>query len=578
MTLSRWLFAAAVLAAVPSFAEGMAAVSPAEGASVPLLSELKKAYFATPRDARRAKFADRTERQRMCGDGCKPLKVAFSWQGGEAPFDFRIVRADGREFVRTNLAARAFSIGDFEIAASYRWSVTDRTGTSFTRSFTTEAAAPRFLDGGKVPNVRDLGGRIGLGGRRIRQNLVFRSAGLNENAHRICTTEKEALEGPDGAVKKLVVADAREAIAALKPFESAPGRLPMPRMDLHHEWRVCKFLDNWGEGDALAALRAFKSVDEPIKGVTPVAMRMDERGFLSFPERGSGTAFLRQEIEVEEDCAIPISAAADWFWALAVNGKVVRNYLVAGNGVGDVVGPSHRILLHLKKGRNLIAVVIEAGSMGWCWVSRPDWDAVPAKALPHEIQRLGDVERGVLYRTKGFRPGETRIDDANRDFWLKKLAIRTDIDLRSSEECYGMTHSPLGGTVRWVHVSSSAYGGMANEGGRKSFAAVFRIFLDPENYPIDFHCIAGQDRTGAVAFILNALLGVGEDELAKDWEATGFWNPSFTFVHSSLYDKLVPVFDALEGATLCERVECYVKSLGFTDDDIAKFRRIMLEE
>lgn len=576
--VSRWLFAAAVLAAAPSFAEGVAAVSPGEGVSVPLLSEFKKAYFATPRDVRREKFADRTERQRMWGDSCKPLKVAFAWNGGEAPFDFRIVCADGREFVRTNLAVRTVSIGDFEIAASYRWSVTDRAGASFSRTFTTEAYAPRFLDGGTVPNVRDLGGRIGLGGRRIRQNLVFRSAGLNENAHRICTTEKEALSGPDGAVKKLVVADVREAIAALKPFESAPGRLPMPRMDLHHMWQVCRFLDNWGEVEALAALREFKSVDEPIKGVKPVAMKMDENGFLSFPERGTGTAFLRQEIEVEEDCAIPICAAADWFWALAVNGKVVRNYLVDGNGAGDVVGPSHRILLRLKKGRNLIAVVIEAGSMGWCWVSRPDWDAVPAKALPHEIQRLGDVERGVLYRLKEFRPGETRINDANRDFWLKKLAIRTDIDLRSSEECYGMTGSPLGPTVKWAHISSSAYGGMANEGGRRSFTKVFRLFLDPENYPIDFHCIAGQDRTGAVAFILNALLGVEEDELAKDWEATGFWNPGLAFVHSSLYDKLVKVFDGYEGATLCERVERYVKSLGFTDDDLAKFRRIMLED
>ena len=43
------------------------------------------------------------------------------------------------------------------------------------------------------------------------------------------------------------------------------------------------------------------------------------------------------------------------------------------------------------------------------------------------------------------------------------------------------------------------------------------MFLDPANYPIDFHCIAGQDRTGAVAFILNALLGVEEEELYLDW-------------------------------------------------------------
>ena len=50
---------------------------------------------------------------------------------------------------------------------------------------------------------------------------------------------------------------------------------------------------------------------------------------------------------------------------------------------------------------------------------------------------------------------------------------------------------------------------MKTRQGREAFAAAFRLFLDPGNYAIDFHCIAGQDRTGTLSFILLALLGVG---------------------------------------------------------------------
>ena len=162
--------------------------------------------------------------------------------------------------------------------------------------------------------------------------------------------------------------------------------------------------------------------------------------------------------------------------------------------------------------------------------------------------------------------------------WLDTLGIRTDIDLRSEGEVRGMEGSPLGPTVEWVNVSSSAYGGLQEERGRIPFTKVFRVFLDPASYPIDFHCIAGQDRTGAVAFIVNALLGVEEEELWLDWEATAFWNPSPNFNHAKLFDHLVRGFDRWPGDTIRERVEAYVLDLGFTPGDLARFRDIRLED
>ena len=83
----------------------------------------------------------------------------------------------------------------------------------------------------------------------------------------------------------------------------------------------------------------------------------------------------------------------------------------------------------------------------------------------------------------------------------------------------------------------------------------------------------------AVRARLEALLGADEDHLMRDWETTAFWNRNVTFAHVERYDKLVEGFkQSFPADTVRERVEKYVLSLGFTPEDIEKFRGIMLEE
>ena len=109
-------------------------------------------------------------------------------------------------------------------------------------------------------------------------------------------------------------------------------------------------------------------------------------------------------------------------------------------------------------------------------------------------------------------------------------------------------------------------------------AALEKLIADEKNYPAVFHCIAGQDRTGCLAFMLQALLGVEENLLFLDWETTGFWNPQSKFSHRKLIDVLAAQLGSLPGKNWQEKSEHFVKSCGFTDADIAKFRSIMLEE
>ena len=56
-----------------------------------------------------------------------------------------------------------------------------------------------------------------------------------------------------------------------------------------------------------------------------------------------------------------------------------------------------------------------------------------------------------------------------------------------------------------------------------------------------------------------------------------FQKEKIDFGHRTRFSKLVKVFDAFPGATIHEKVVAYVKSVGFTDADIAKFRELMLE-
>ena len=354
----------------------LAILAPAEDECVALLTDAQKSYIEMSADDRREEFADKHYREKEMGlprerlEGERhdrkaywPKAVRLAWTAKDG-VGYRVVVRDAKDdkcVYETTVTGAVAHVDNLEIAANYRWTVSGD-GKTAAAAFRTEGLAPRIIRYPGVPNVRDLGGRIGLGGRRVRQGLVFRSAGLNDNAH-----------------------------------------------------------------------------------------------------------------------------------------------------------------------------------------------------------------KGVI--------GKSRVEGENGEYIRTRFGIRSDIDLRSDTECAGMSGSPLGETVTWFHISSSAYGGMQKEGGKKSFAKVFRVFLERKNYPIDFHCIAGQDRTGAVAFILNALLGVAEDELALDWEVTGFWNRDTGFNHENRYDHLVNGFKKNYPApTIRESVEQYVLSLGFTEADLETFRRIMLED
>ena len=180
------------------------------------------------------------------------------------------------------------------------------------------------------------------------------------------------------------------------------------------------------------------------------------------------------------------------------------------------------------------------------------------------------VRQGMI-----FRSARLAIDDDNRAFWRDFLGIKTEIDLRNEEDRGWYTSSPIGKDVTWVNAAIGSYNGLFTTGA--DFCKAFDVFLDPSNYPVDFHCSAGRDRTGVTAYILNAVLGVAKADLDKDWEANIFQDPTPEFNHTNTLDKFTANLAKFDGVTVNEQAYSFLRSLGYTESQISTFREIMLE-
>ncbi len=214
------------------------------------------------------------------------------------------------------------------------------------------------------------------------------------------------------------------------------------------------------------------------------------------------------------------------------------------------------------------------------------------------------VKQGMAFRGQGLNDdsvdgetaGKNRLTVEDVRYLKGTLKIRTDLDLRTPSEVAGMAKSPLGDGVRFIHHPSPAYAGLFSEDGKgsnladegkKTMAANFRIFCDEKNYPIFFHCIGGTDRTGSLAYVLNAVLGVDRHDLEVDWEST---------LYPDRIPELKPDYSGKKGwrskehfdvgfakygnenTSWNDRVVSYLLDCGITKAEIERFRSIMLEQ
>ena len=221
----------------------------------------------------------------------------------------------------------------------------------------------------------------------------------------------------------------------------------------------------------------------------------------------------------------------------------------------------------------------------------------------------GSVNYGKIYRGGNLDSITTAGAGALKD----DLQIKTEIDLRKDgarkNESLGLSYYKFDAGSYTDILDLAAWNALP-AAARREFNAkysagiknIFEILANEENYPVYIHCDNGADETGTVAFLINALLGVSESDLIRDFELSSFSAAAGARYRSALNadktgfadsgvmknDKTAFVafgatIDAMKtayGATdksLAYAVENYLTDyVGVTHTDVEKIKKIML--
>lgn len=178
----------------------------------------------------------------------------------------------------------------------------------------------------------------------------------------------------------------------------------------------------------------------------------------------------------------------------------------------------------------------------------------------------GTVRYGLLYRS-----GELNSQDES--LLINELRINTECDLTAD----GVPAFP--GKMRFIGHTSYAMYSLANtEAWRVNLRGIFDAVRHGDS--VVFHCSMGADRTGTLACILEALLGVSQSDIDKDYELTSFYalrarNGNYQGGTTD-WAHLISQILALNGDTFRDKCVNFVVGLGFTADEINAFRSAMI--
>ena len=302
--------------------------------------------------------------------------------------------------------------------------------------------------------------------------------------------------------------------------------------------------------------------------------------------------------------------------------RVVRSHGGSGKAFYEgTVSDTHVDLMNLEVGRNYTWTVTSGASTATGhFFTEPDAPRAIncAECVIDNTRDMGGwatedgkvVKQGMVYRSESFdyyTPTNPDADPMNPDhdpwtaemtvkfqrFWNDKAAIKTEIDLREigdledAREEYGFKDSVISNAH--VIISEDICGVTFNDAcyykafttanGKKAMLSIITNFANSAYYPFIFHCRYGKDRTGTLALVLNALLGVPEDSLRDDYAFTYYAvsehkaNSNFDSV-STMITKL----NAFEGATLKDKTAAYLLSIGVTQAQIDAIRTNLLED
>ena len=155
------------------------------------------------------------------------------------------------------------------------------------------------------------------------------------------------------------------------------------------------------------------------------------------------------------------------------------------------------------------------------------WSAEGGKTI-----KFGKIYRGYNIDDISGDSKSTIINETNSltgsGPYFVSLGIKHDLDLRGHSQNTGDENNALGWAKPEYYNNIPVIQFMYNNktsgltSARYQCALRYIISCVKKNEPVYFHCIGGADRTGTLAFLIEALLGVSELDMNIDYELTSF--------------------------------------------------------
>ena len=172
-----------------------------------------------------------------------------------------------------------------------------------------------------------------------------------------------------------------------------------------------------------------------------------------------------------------------------------------------------------------------------------------------------------------------------------ELRIGAEVDLRGEKELLlldgnpdnDMTNSMLGPAVEYHHCPISDFGAIT---GDNMYGPPITVVVNSleRGLNVYFHCAAGADRAGILSFLLAAMAGVCENDLARDYEITDLAlgrNARHTRNSTGAYNyapSIEYIKTNFQGNTLSEKVQNYlIVKHHVSREQIETLRRILVE-
>lgn len=211
------------------------------------------------------------------------------------------------------------------------------------------------------------------------------------------------------------------------------------------------------------------------------------------------------------------------------------------------------------------------------------------------------VQYGKLYR--GARVDDIQNNPTAKSIFLNDLGVDIDLDLR------GLPPGNQGGSGEknpwrpddsiqyfniqlwhyFLHQASQYPVPEISEGESSDiYQSAIRTIIGwlKEGKVVFFHCHGGSDRTGTLAFLIEGLLGVSENDLSKDYEVT-YYSGSNRKRNSStgwFYKPMIKYIRTFApGKTITEQISAWAKTRHsekvdpLSDEEIEELKLLMLE-